>query len=74
MSVFPKVRVGNLPDPYQFDVVYAGETPIGEVESMEVQSQDPDHLRPFIEKLMGDWSVAMSRISEGVGWDLVSRC
>lgn len=74
MSGCPKDMICHLPDPYQLDVVYAGETPIGKVESIEVQRQDPDHLRPFIEKLLGDWSVALSRISGGVGWDLVSRC
>lgn len=74
MSGCPKVRVGHLPDPYQLDVVYAGETPIGEVQSMEVQSQDPDHLRPFIEKLLGDWSAALSRISRGLGRNRISGC
>lgn len=74
MSGCPKVRVGHLPDPYQLDAGYAGGTPIGGVDYIEVQRPGHGQQRPFIDKLLGDWTAALCRISDGVGWDRVSRC
>lgn len=74
MSDLPKSGVGHLPDQHQLDVVYAGETTIGKVERIEAPRAEHSQPRPFIEKLLGDWSVALSRISGRVGWDPVSRC